>query len=142
MSVVSNDLRSAWPSVVAAVCLAGGLVLFLAAALADGAYASSYEIQWNNFASWLLVGALIMSAIALGLSLINLRFPHRRTRPHLLYSFSLAIGWLIGLFNAFTHARDAWGSMPAGLWLSVVSTLALALATWLFYFSLPAEQAR
>lgn len=40
------------------VLLAGIIPLFLGGLLSDIAYASSYEIQWNNFASWLIAGAL------------------------------------------------------------------------------------
>ena len=42
-----------------AAVLAGALPLFLGALLTDYAYWSSHEIQWANFASWLLVGAMV-----------------------------------------------------------------------------------
>lgn len=64
-----------------AVFLAGMFPLFLGAALGDAAYARSFDIQWNNFASWLLVGALLFSGIALVLALVDLlRPPLRRAR--------------------------------------------------------------
>ena len=44
-----------------AVFLAGALPLFAGALLSDIAYARSYEIQWNNFASWLIAGGLVLS---------------------------------------------------------------------------------
>lgn len=41
----------------------------------------------------------------------------------------LLVTWVLGLINAFEHAKDAWAVMPAGLVLSVVvSVLALAAA--------------
>ena len=39
--------------------------------------------------------------------------------------------WLVGLFNAFVHARDAWASMPNGLILSVVGAVLALVALWL-----------
>src|SRR3546814_5562368 len=38
-----------------AILLAGTVPLFLGAMLSDIAYASSYQVQWTNFASWLIV---------------------------------------------------------------------------------------
>ncbi len=40
-----------------AVLLAATLPLFLGGLLSDIAYALSYEIQWSNFAAWLIAGA-------------------------------------------------------------------------------------
>jgi uncharacterized membrane protein len=34
------------------------------------------------------------------------------------------------------HARDAWASMPAGLWMSVIAALLACVATWLGFRSL------
>ena len=61
-----------------AVLLAGTVPLFLGAALSDAAYASTYEIQWNNFASWLIVGGLAFASIALLLAIIDLCRANRR----------------------------------------------------------------
>ena len=44
-----------------AAVLGGVLPLFLGTLLADYAYWSSHEIQWSNFAAWLLIGAMVMS---------------------------------------------------------------------------------
>ena len=48
-----------WVHPVHAVLLAGTVPLFLGAMLSDIAYSASYEIQWSNFASWLIVGGLV-----------------------------------------------------------------------------------
>ena len=39
--------------------------LFLGALLSDWAYASSHEIQWVNFAAWLIAGGLLIASPAL-----------------------------------------------------------------------------
>lgn len=38
--------------------------------------------------------------------------------------------WLLGLVNAFEHAKDAWAVMPSGLVLSVIVTVLAVVAAW------------
>lgn len=119
-----------------AVLLAGAFPLFLGAFLSDLAYNSTYEIQWNNFASWLIVGGLVFSGFALLLAIIDLFRPGRRAPGIALYVILLLVGWIFGFFNALMHARDAWASMPSGLVLSVITVLLVGAATW-FGFCTP-----
>lgn len=55
-----------------AFLLAGAVPLFLGAMLSDIAYTSSYQIQWINFASWLIAGGLVFGACALLWAIIDL----------------------------------------------------------------------
>jgi uncharacterized membrane protein len=119
-----------------AVLLAGTVVLFLSAVLSDVAYASTYEIQWVNFASWLVVGGLVLGGIALIFAVADLSRPARRAAGILIYAPVLFTAWVVGFFNALMHARDAWGSMPGGLVLSIVATVLACVATW-FGFATP-----
>lgn len=119
-----------------AVVLAGTIPVFLGAALSDLAYMVSYEIQWNNFASWLIVGAMVLTSIALLFAVIDLCRAHRRAGGLIVYTAILVITWVVGFLNALTHARDAWASMPGGLVLSIIVTLLACAATW-FGFSTP-----
>ena len=48
-----------------AFLLAGAVPLFLGALLSDITYARSYQIQWSNFASWLIAGALVFAGFAI-----------------------------------------------------------------------------
>jgi len=114
-----------------AAFLAGTLPLFLGAALADAAYAKSFHIQWNNFASWLLVGGLVFAGIALIFAIVDLFRPRQRARGVIPYAVVLLATWIVGIFNALIHARDAWGSMPTGLVLSIVLVVLACAATWL-----------
>jgi uncharacterized membrane protein len=121
-----------------AAALAGSLALFLGALLADYAYWSSYEIQWSNFASWLLIGAMLMASIALLFAIVALI----RGTGRFVYFLVLVAVWVVGFFDALHHGRDAWAIMPTALTLSViVSVLALA-ATWIGFSSLRAGGAR
>lgn len=111
-----------------ATLLAGTTSLFLAVLLSDIAYAASYEIQWKNFASWLIVGALMLGGITLLWALFGLI---RRDRgwARVVYFVLLLAAWCIGFINALVHAEDAWGSMPEGLILSAVVAVLMTLAT-------------
>ena len=113
-----------------AVLLGGATTLFLGALLSDIAYARTFEIQWNNFASWLIAGGLVIAGAALVCAVIGL-LPSRRTRQSLLHAVVLLATWVLGFFNALWHARDAWASMPAGLVLSVIVLVLACVATWL-----------
>ncbi len=113
-----------------AVCLAGTIPLFLGAALSDAAYASTYEIQWNNFASWLIAGGLLLAGIALIFTIVDLLRASRRSSGIGLYAIALALTFVIGFFNALMHGRDAWASMPTGLVLSIIVTVLACAATW------------
>jgi uncharacterized membrane protein len=121
-----------------ALLLAGSLSLFIGALFSDIAYYNSYEIQWANFASWLLAGALVLSGLALLCALIGLFRIERRQGPALVYFLVLLATWVLGFINALVHARDAWAVMPTGLVLSVIVTVLILAATWLGFFSLRA----
>ena len=91
-----------------------------------------YEIQWANFASWLLIGAMVMTTLALLCGIVGLV---RRSR-NLAYIVILAVTWGVGFINCLHHARDAWAVMPAGLVLSVILTVLALIATWVGLSSL------
>lgn len=112
-----------------ALLLGGAVTLFLGGLLSDIGYFRTYEIQWNNFASWLIAGGLVVSGAALVSALPGL-VPPRRTRGSLLHFVLLLATWISGFFNALVHARDAWASMPGGLVLSVVTVVLAIVATW------------
>lgn len=114
-----------------AVLLAGVIPWFLGATLSDAAYFRTYEIQWSNFASWFIVGGLVFAAVALVFAIVDVFRPHRRTQGFGLYFVLLLATFVAGFFNALIHARDAWAAMPAGLILSVITTVLACLAAWL-----------
>ena len=111
--------------------IGGMLALFLGALLADLAYSSSYEIQWKNFASWLLVGALVLGGFALLWAVVDIVRARGRNGLEWVYPLVLAAAWVLGFVNALVHAKDAWASMPAALILSVIVALLATAAAWL-----------
>jgi uncharacterized membrane protein len=118
------------PSPLHLLFLAGSVPLFLGALLSDIAYFTSYQPQWSNFASWLIAGAQVFAGLALLCALIDRFATHRLVGGTRLYILWLLLAWVIGLVNAFTHARDAWAVMPWGLALSVLTVLLSAMAAW------------
>lgn len=125
-----------------AVFLSGTVPLFLGATLGDIAYSATYQVQWTNFASWLIVGGLAFGGIALVLAVVDLVRADRRAWRPLVYTLLLLATWTLGLINALVHAKDAWATMPAGLVLSVVVLVLACAATWMGFSGLRAGRAR
>ncbi len=117
-----------------AILLAFPFSLFLAALVSDLAYWQTFQIQWANFSSWLIAGGLVGGGFAMLWALAGL-FRYRRSgssRP-LIYFLVLLVMWVLGLINAFVHARDAWAVMPEGLYLSAITTLLALVASVIGY---------
>ena len=118
------------PSPLHATLLAGTVPLFLGALLSDIAYSNSFQIQWSNFAAWLIAGGLVYCGLALLFALVNLIKAHPKSGRPLIYFLLLLCTWVLGLVNAFEHAKDAMATMPYGLVLSVIVTLLACVTTW------------
>lgn len=119
-----------------AVLLAATVPLLLGGLLSDVAYVSSYQIQWSNFAAWLIAGGMVFTGFALLWALVELlRAGQRGGRPLIYFLLLLAI-FVFGLVNSFIHARDAWGTMPEGLILSAIVAVLTIAAAWIGFSSL------
>nr|WP_315051950.1 DUF2231 domain-containing protein [uncultured Brevundimonas sp.] len=121
-----------------AILLAFLVSLFTCALIADVAYLRSAEIQWSNFAAWLIVGGLVFGGFFGLWALIDLALSFRHGRPtrKLVYVICLAVAWVLGLINAFHHSRDVWSSVgTGGLILSVLSTALALVGAWFAYSS-------
>lgn len=117
-----------------AALLAGTVPLCLGVVLADIAYVKTYEIQWKNFASWLLVAALVFCGLTALFALGALIRAGWRARSNAIYLLLLLAAFFLGLIDAFVHAADAWASMPGGLVLSILVGALVVSATWLGMF--------
>lgn len=142
----TNEASGSFASGLHGIALSFPVALFTAALAADLAYLASAEIQWSNFASWSIAGALAFGGLVLLWALVDwlrlLRRPGGARR--FAYVAVLAAMFAAGLVNAFHHARDAWSSVGAtGLALSAASTLlALVAASMVFSRTLRWEAAR
>lgn len=112
-----------------ALLMMAALPLFLGALLVDIAYSRTYEIQWANFASWLLAGGLFIVAFALVWAIVELVRAQRREGRNVVYFLLVLATFVLGFINALVHARDAWASMPTGVVLSLIVAVLAALAT-------------
>lgn len=126
-----------------AVLLASTLPLFLGALLSDWGYSSTKVIQYTNFASWLIAGALVFAGLALAWALIE-RFRKDVTshRPWTMYLLAIAATFVLGFINALVHAKDAWAAMPMGLILSVIVFLLALASVWLGFSTIRSGEAR
>lgn len=116
-----------------AILLAFPIALFTGALASDIAYLNTAEMQWSNFAAWMITFALVVGGPVLLWSLLLLL--RRRNRgPARLYVACFAVAWVLGLINAFQHSRDAWASVGvAGLILSLASTGLVLVAGWIAF---------
>jgi uncharacterized membrane protein len=114
-----------------AFLIAGAVPLFLGGLLSDLAYGSTAEIQWSNFAAWLIAGAMVLTGFALLWAFIaSIRARSWRGWP--LASFILLLAaFILGFIDSFVHARDAWGVMPGAPILSAIVTAIVLLAAWI-----------
>ncbi|MBF8764545.1 DUF2231 domain-containing protein [Pseudomonas sp. xss_4] len=131
MTVSDPTLYRCRPGPLHALLLAGTVPLFLGAMISDIAYYNSYQIQWSNFAAWLIAGGLVFCGLALLFALANLISARLKTGRPTLYFLLLLVTWVLGLVNAFEHAKDAWAVMPSGLVLSVIVTVLAVVTAWL-----------
>lgn len=129
MTVAIHRVRPLALHPIHAILLAGTLPLFLGALLSDWAYSASYEVQWANFAAWLIAGALVLSGFALLWSVVDLVRSDRRRRS--IVPVLLLLGtWILGFVNALVHAKDGWAMMPEGLILSIMVAALAVVAIW------------
>jgi uncharacterized membrane protein len=113
-----------------AVFALSSVPLFLGALLSDWAYSSSHQIQWVNFAAWLIAGGLLIAGPALLWGAVDvLRSSANRHRSGLLYLALLLATFVVGFINALVHGKDGWAAMPAGLILSAVVVVLAATAS-------------
>ena len=126
-----------------AFLLAACVPLFIGGLLSDIAYSRTYEVQWTNFASWLIAGALVFAGLALLWAFIELLRGDRQWRGMPLIYFLLLLGtWVLGFVDALVHAKDVWAKMPAALILSIIVTILALVATWIGFSTLRSGERR
>lgn len=123
-----------------AILLSFPFPLFLGTLASDLAYQATFQIQWHNFAQWLNAGGLLVGAFAGLWALINLFRRETRGRRSTLYFVLLLAMWVLGLLNAFIHAKDAWAIMPEAIWLSSISAVLAFLAAWVGFSGIRTER--
>jgi uncharacterized membrane protein len=100
---------------------------FVAALIFDILYVETFTILWVKAAAWLLSIGLLFAIVPQLINLGRTWFIRGRTRALAINFWLQVIAIVAAIFNAFVHSRDAYGSMPTGLWLSVLTVLALVI---------------
>ena len=110
-----------------ALLLGAADAFLVSGVLSDWAYFSDHQIQWKNFADWLIIGGLVFAGFALVWALIDL-FRSSLDRGRRIIAFGLLLAaFILGIVDELVHAKDAWASMPEALILSgLVAVLAIA----------------
>ena len=104
--------------------------LFLGSLISDWAYFSSHQIQWVNFAAWLIAGGLLITGPVLLWGAIDLLWsPGTRHRRSVVYLSLLLATFVVGFLNALVHAKDGWAAMPTGLILSALVVVFALMAS-------------
>lgn len=102
---------------------------FVAALIFDGVYAKTGTILWAKGAAWLITFGLLLAIVPRLVNLTQVWITSRRfgsSADHVDFWLNV-VAIVAAILNAFVHTRDAYGIMPAGLWLSIVTVLLIAI---------------
>ncbi|NID05353.1 hypothetical protein HBF26_10670 [Luteibacter jiangsuensis] len=102
---------------------------FVAALIFDGVYAKTGTILWAKGAAWLITLGLLLAIVPRLVNLTQVWITSRRfgsSADHVDFWLNV-VAIVAAILNAFVHTRDAYGIMPAGLWLSIVTVLLIAI---------------
>jgi uncharacterized membrane protein len=102
---------------------------FVAVLIFDIIYAKTANVLWVKGAAWLVSIGLVFAIIPQLINLGRVWFGKNRIRTTgVTVNFWLnVVGIVAALFNAFVHSRDAYAVIPAGVWLSILTVLALGI---------------
>ncbi|RST31471.1 DUF2231 domain-containing protein [Sphingomonas ginkgonis] len=108
---------------------------FLAALIFDYGYSRSGNIQWTNFASWMIFAGLVSGGLSLVVGIVEW-FVRRRepVQPAGMawHGILTLVAMALGIVDAFVHQRDGWTSVvPQGIILSAVVVILLVVGSWL-----------
>ena len=102
---------------------------FVAALIFDLVYARSGEILWMKGAAWLIAIGLLFAVVPRLVNLVQVWITSRRSAlggDRLDFWLNL-VAIIVAVVNAFVHSCDAYAVIPAGVWLSALTVLLLAI---------------
>ncbi|HET6807118.1 MAG TPA: DUF2231 domain-containing protein [Frateuria sp.] len=103
---------------------------FVATLIFDILYASTAAILWAHAAAWLVTIGLLFAIVPRLINLVQVWITGRRWvlgAGRLDFWLNL-VAIVLAIANAFVHSRDAYGVVPANVWLSAFTVLLLAIA--------------
>ena len=102
---------------------------FVAALIFDIVYARSADVLWVKSAAWLIAMGLLFAVIPRLINLVQVWITARRfalSTDKLDFWLNL-FAIIAAIFNAFVHSRDAYGAIPEGVWLSIITVALMAI---------------
>jgi uncharacterized membrane protein len=107
--------------------------LFVGTLIFDVIYFKTGYMLWVKGAAWLVSIGLVIAIIPqlINLALVWLSKRRVRSSGQVLNFWLNVVAIIAALINAFVHSRDAYAVMPTGLWLSVITVLAMAIGRML-----------
>jgi uncharacterized membrane protein len=102
---------------------------FVAALIFDIIYVRTAVVLWNKGAAWLIVFGLLLAIIPrlVNLAQVWITSRHIARRADKLDFWLNLFAIVAAIFNAFVHSRDAYGVVPTGVWLSLITVVLLAI---------------
>ena len=102
---------------------------FVGALVFDVIYAKSANVFWAKSAAWLITLGLVCAIIPqlINLAMVWFKKDRVRTRGQVINFWLNVVGIVAALINAFVHSRDAYAIMPDGVWLSIVTVVAMGV---------------
>lgn len=104
--------------------------LFVGGLIFDGVYSGSGNMMWAKGAAWMITLGLVFAIIPRIVNLVQVWITSRRTvaRAERLDFWLNLVAIVAAVLNAFVHTRDAYSIIPAGVWLSAITVILLAIA--------------
>lgn len=104
--------------------------LFVGGLIFDGVYSGSGNMMWAKGAAWMITLGLVFAIIPRIVNLVQVWITSRRTvaRAERLDFWLNLVAIVAAVLNAFVHTRDAYSIIPAGVWLSAITVILLAVA--------------
>jgi uncharacterized membrane protein len=103
---------------------------FVAALIFDIVYFRSGVVLWGKSAAWLISIGLVLAIVPRLINLTQVWITSRTlaTRDDRWDFWLNLVAIVIAIFSAFIHTRDAYGSMPSGMWLSALTVVLLSIS--------------
>ncbi|UPG87782.1 hypothetical protein L2Y94_10620 [Luteibacter aegosomatis] len=102
---------------------------FVAGLVFDILYASTAELLWGKGAAWLITLGLLFAIVPRVVNLVQVWVTSRRSAmaaDRIDFALNL-LAIVAAVVNAFVHSRDAYGIVPANVWLSACTVLLISL---------------
>ncbi len=109
------------------------LVCFMATLVTDIVYWRTAAMPWADISAWLLVAGLVVSILTAAAGLVDFFGEPRirELRAAWIHGLGNIAAFILSIFNALIHTRDAYTSVvPSGLTLSALVVAILLVTGW------------